>query len=505
MQKIYTITDRLSRVKPWVWLLLALLVTLFTRLAWVLLTRNIPANDFLRYHELAAHYAEHNIILMRRFTSIFPHTWGYTMVLSWVYNIFGASHATAYGFNIVLCLAIVSLIYDIGAKLFTPWIGGVAALIWALMPGQILFSNFIAAELLHLAIMLAAINLYVRMNRAETLKMRLILACVCGLATAFSAIVRPIGLVLLLAFMLHLVIVHATRTNRFILLINIRRFCRQGLLLCLLIPMTYFGVMAVYEHAYLAPALQRSERLADETRDWRPAMDTPEWQFIIGMLDPPHHLHEEIPNRHPAMNGPGWNLLVGMHAPTNGFLTHHIGDTFFYPVADDHSITAQQAQRIFMRQAARLTGRAIQNGALPQLLREKARHMWGSDDWAVGWAARHDTSGLVSVTSFERPLRFAANAYYRIILTLALAAAALWLLRKKSRKLLSPALPLMIILTGLFFLSLLVETHPRYTFPANTLLILVGASLLTHLIKPPKTTEELSCKKSTPSPTGSPA
>jgi len=270
----------------------------------------------------------------------------------------------------------------------------------------------------------------------------------------------------------------------------------QRFLLISLIPLFYFGTFALYEHAYLTPALHRSERLADDARDFRPAINTPEIGVGIGSsLDMQRELNNEAPDRRPAMNGPGWNLLVGMHAPTNGFLTRYISDTYFYRIAGDQTLTARQVQQQFMLQAIIFAEQNIQNGSMPRLLWNKTRYTWGSDDWAVGWVARFDTPGVISVTRIERPLRFISDAYYFIILIPAIVALMLWLVRKKFRKLLSPVLPLVTVLIGMFMLSLLVETHPRYTFPANALLILTSASLLTLINKPKKIPEEPLCNK----------
>ncbi|MCL2546395.1 MAG: hypothetical protein FWE06_04275 [Oscillospiraceae bacterium] len=476
MQKIYTITDRLSRVKPWVWLLLALLITLAARLAWILLTANEPVSDFARYHELAAHYANHGTILWGRYTAIFPHTWGYTLVLSWMYSLFGVSYSVAFGFNLALCLAIAALMYDIGAKLFAPWIGGIAALIWAFMPGQVMFVSLICAEMLHLTLMLAAISLYLRIHRAEIWRSRLFFVCACGIVLGFSSIIRPISLVILIALVFHLILSHAFVRVQGYLVVFGKNFLKRGLILCLLLPLFYFGALSLYEHAYLAPTLQRS-------------YDTDLSEFFLDRDVPPIPF-SDFPNSRPAMSG-GWNLLVGMHAPSNGILNEYLQINYFLPALHDTSRSAIEVQRDFMEQAVYSAHQNLRDGTMLPLLARKTINLWGRDDWVVNWQANNETVneygqpvGHISVAAWQRLLSFAANGYYYIVLAAALLSMSLLLFVKKARRRLSPILPLSIAFWGLFFFLLLMETNARYPYPANALLILIGTGLLTLLTRP---------------------
>lgn len=440
----------IKRIRQWhplVYLAIALGLTLVTRVVWVLLTNCELASDFKRYHDLAAYYARSGYVSWPRYTAIFPHTWGYTLALSLVYKLFGASITVAIGFNIVLCLGMAALLYDIGARLFQPFVGGVAAVLWALMPSQIIFAGLVCSEMLHMLLLLAAVDAYIRMTQTRTHPACLLWALACGVLTALSSLIRPLGPILLIAFAMHIFIVTWKQTKP-----HLPAFAKKTtavlyrLLLLGILVVSYVAVIKGYEYAYLTPTLNKTAATS------------------------------EYNDFNPAMGGAGWNLYVGMNDAVSGSWNTADNDVMD-AVSHDPTLSATQVQEYFAKLAQKRLDGNLERGSLFKLMWRKTQILWGKDDWIVTWYINHDAPAAIHVNSHPRLMTYSVNGYYYLMAAMALAALVWAVFNKRRFKRTLPIVLILILMIGLVCLHALVEQNARYHYPMNALLCLVAACL----------------------------
>ena len=210
--------------------------TLLTGAVWLMLTRVSPdmggtARDFARLFETASALAAGEPIPDAEYQAVFPHLLGYPFVLSFLFRIFGASVAVAQAFNLFCSLCSAALLFSVGKRL-TGAPGGLAAgMLWALMPSHFMLLSLVSGEMLHIALTLLAVRIYLSADRPIEVWAAL------GLAVGCSSLIRPIGPVYLLAFALcH--IVFAPRGRRFWLSAAVSVLVMTGVYLAVTAPLS---------------------------------------------------------------------------------------------------------------------------------------------------------------------------------------------------------------------------------------------------------------------------
>lgn len=186
--------------RPGVWLGGILLLTLVLRIAAVCVYQPQPVSDFLTYHEIAQAMV-HGGMVHEKYIAKYPHVIGYASVLSLLYRVFGAHVAVAQGFNIVLCCIIGAEAYAIGTRIAGVRAGVLWAALLAVFPSMVLYSTILASEMLFTALLLLAILLFMRLSEKRSMRALLAYGAL-GLLLAFCNAVRPVGPVLLIAFLL---------------------------------------------------------------------------------------------------------------------------------------------------------------------------------------------------------------------------------------------------------------------------------------------------------------
>ncbi len=131
-------------------LLAVFLVALGLRLAWIARTNYDPNDgrfgDDLFYDFMARGLAAGKGYLSayNAQTALWPP--GYSLILAGLYKAVGHSIISAKVMNALAAAATVVLVYVIGARVFSKKVGGVAAVILAIFPGQIYYSTVILNE-----------------------------------------------------------------------------------------------------------------------------------------------------------------------------------------------------------------------------------------------------------------------------------------------------------------------------------------------------------------------
>ena len=174
-------------------------VTVIARLIWLWFYPAIPEWDGAIYHRTAVRIANGlgfvdtwNNLPPYKPTAFYPV--GYPATLALCYKLFGASTGVAAGLN-VASSAIVSLLISRLAR--RSWgSSGVhlAAGLFALAPGPIVYCSAYMTELLSAAIVLAAIDCALRYHDSDATAFRW--AILCGLLLGYAGLVRPPALLI---------------------------------------------------------------------------------------------------------------------------------------------------------------------------------------------------------------------------------------------------------------------------------------------------------------------
>ena len=190
------------------WLVIAVVLLAFcVRLAWALYSKADPTDgrwdDSLLYHFLAIGIRD-NFNYVNPFTGVPTGVWppGYPTFLAGVYSLFGVSVVAAKVSQAVIGALTVGGVYILGRQLFDRGAAGLAALLLAVMPGQIFFAGILWSEVLFtLLFVLSLIAIAALPNRPA--RERLAWAATTGLLIVAAAYVRETGLSLILVAALY--------------------------------------------------------------------------------------------------------------------------------------------------------------------------------------------------------------------------------------------------------------------------------------------------------------
>ena len=178
-----------------------MLLAFSLRLAWALYSKADPTDgrfdDSLLYHFLAIGIRD-NFQYVNPFTGVPTATWppGYPAFLAGVYSLFGTSVEAAKVSQAVLGALTVGAVYVLGRQLFDRAAAGLAALLLAVMPGQIFFTGILWSEVLFtLLFVVSLIAIAALPNRPA--RERLAWAAATGLLIVAAAYVRETGLSLI--------------------------------------------------------------------------------------------------------------------------------------------------------------------------------------------------------------------------------------------------------------------------------------------------------------------
>lgn len=176
-------------------LLWSLLLCFAVRFLFVSLVEVEPFSDFRMYHSMAVSLANGEQ-LFSQYGAIFPHTVGFSWVLSLVYRLFGEHLFFIQLFNVCAETLTAYLLYLSANRLFDKKIGILTVFLYGISPAFIFYSELLATEILFT--LFVSVLLYFVILFGESGKIRY--AVFYGVITALLNAIRPMGLLLLLAF-----------------------------------------------------------------------------------------------------------------------------------------------------------------------------------------------------------------------------------------------------------------------------------------------------------------
>lgn len=181
------------------------LLTALPRLVWILFIDTQPVSDFGLYHSYALHASKGIYNLYHYTYPLFPFKFGYPIILSILYRVFGAKLVTGLAFNIIISIGISLSIYWIGSMIFNKQAGQFSSIIFALWIAQIMYSSVLASEHIFILLLLVVAGLFVQLkNRIINAKDVKLLSVSIGIILAAAHFVRPVSFMVLLVFFVFL-------------------------------------------------------------------------------------------------------------------------------------------------------------------------------------------------------------------------------------------------------------------------------------------------------------
>src|SRR5262249_31099047 len=140
-------------------LLLVLTALVVSRALWIALVPTQPIDDFAWYHDTASRLASGAYRAPRWPSCSLLSAWGYPLFLARIYARLGSSLLVAALCNLVLGAGAAGLLFLLAQRLFGAPTALLAALLFALWPGQLMFTSVVASEHLAVVLELAALLL----------------------------------------------------------------------------------------------------------------------------------------------------------------------------------------------------------------------------------------------------------------------------------------------------------------------------------------------------------
>ncbi|MEZ4593411.1 MAG: glycosyltransferase family 39 protein [Chloroflexota bacterium] len=211
--------------RVYIYLIGILLLGLIIRLVWLLLDPHAITSDEVAYHNLATSLAQGNEYGL----PFWPP--GYPISLAMLYRLFGASADVAIGFNLVLSMCTLLVVFLAAKKIFSIQIAIFATLIMAFMPSYILVISLVRYEVLLQFCLVLALLLSLYQWRAGNM-------LAIALLTAVASLMRP--LMIFWPFMLWLTYPKPeslkSRAKKMVLV--------QGLSICFILPWIIYASLS---------------------------------------------------------------------------------------------------------------------------------------------------------------------------------------------------------------------------------------------------------------------
>lgn len=402
-----------------------------------------PESDYKTFYEIADLLKRGMLVEAGEgycdYIAMFPHVFGYSYVLSRIFQLFGTSVFTAQGFNVFLAVGTVFLTYRTARLAGGVSAGLCALLLAAFWPSQILYMNMVASEYLFSFLMMLCVYLFIVSMKRCTADMKhpvlgVLLHILLGVMLALCAAIRPMALIVLITIVL---CVCFQRMH-----IPPRKPIDQPLSLVILSK----GWMrcAIIIICYLCVASLCSAGI----------------EYTIDR---------------PLASGSasfGYNLLVGLNAEAEGGWNQEDAD-YLYTAMDrtGNATEAHLACRDLAIQRLKGDPRSMLN-----LFLHKYEVLWGNDDFGSTWNIlfmNQQGSLTKERQDFLYSSRDVGNLYYLIVMAFAgIGGVFLW------KKGMGYEYVFTLIFLGTVAMHLLVENQNRYHYHALFMVaILAGCAL----------------------------
>lgn len=357
------------------------------------------------------------------YISLFPHTFGYPVILSGFYKIFGSDYIIAQILNVLLGLGISFTLYYIGVILFDKTLGLLAALFWALWPSQILYCELVSTEALFTLLMLLNILIFLVIVNKERQSIAAILGL--GILCALTNYIRPFGIILIFSFCIFLLLKLHSNKNTYKPIKTV------------IVSITILVISYIISSNIACAGISK------------------------------------IINKDIAKFPIGFNLLTGSNAKYSG--TWNLEDSNILSEYDEGPFDAQDVQNKMKDIAIkRYKQQGFQNVIL---FYNKYNIIWASDDNVLSYIK----SGLEQESSWFnnlfRYLKFACNIYYLLMMCFCCVFSIYYFKRKIN----GGFLVIITIILVTVATHLILEVAGRYHYPVISLFSLLASVGVTNI------------------------
>ncbi len=393
-------------------------------------------SDYKFYYDVAIMIKDGTLTTLsnNEYISLFPHTYGYCYILSLVMRVFGTDPSICYYTNIVFSAITALFCYGIGKRI-AGRVAGISALaISFFWPSQILFSNINGAEaaftcFLYGAAYLCLMSMQIKEDTKLSTSRIILRHVICGILIALSSAIRPMGLVLLIAFVICLLSINKKLTYKSIMDVSLKTILlSKGFLRAVFVLLGYF-IASQLISAGVAQAIEKDIASGG------------------------------------AM---GYSLMVGTNIASDGGYSEETQE--FLKQAYEETESANAANDASMEVAIKQI-KANPVGIL-ELFAKKFYLVWSNDDYATTTNIVTMNNQLLLTTDVESlfyDLADLNNVFYLFVVFLS-AIGVIFLLRKDNE-----ASLFAIFFVGTIALFLLVEMQNRYHYFALQSLAILAA------------------------------
>lgn len=188
--------------------IISLIVACFlTRFLWIQLIPTDPSNDFYLYYNYAINASKGLFTQYDKTYPLFPFKFGYPLILSLIFRVFGTSIWIAKMVNVVVSVITVVLIYLITVEITCKKAGVIGCFIYTFWPTQIMYTSVLTSEHMFILFSVASIYFFILLiNRKEIfIRNRIFYSIVVGIFLTISQFIRPFSIIYLAIYVFFII------------------------------------------------------------------------------------------------------------------------------------------------------------------------------------------------------------------------------------------------------------------------------------------------------------
>lgn len=398
-------------------LIILVLATIMPRLIWILLVNSQPDSDFILFNEYAVNASKGVFTVFNPTYTVFPFKFGFPLVISVIYKIFGSNLIDAKLFSVLISVCTALQIYSISRRIFNDHVGRITGLLYSLWPAQIMLTSVLASEHIFLLFLLLSIQLFLKTIDHTGIRKNMAYPIVTGISLAITQFIRPVALILVPIFIVYLFLFKPSQE------------CKIKSILFKCKTTVTVGVIFVLSFLILTLPLS-------------------------GLIGVPIY-----------KSSSGFNLLIGTNFASNGAYNKEdskIITEFIYDYAKIHKEAMTRAINRILANPLSFT----------MLMERKYITQWGSEDYGVYWSMRKtgysNAVGQFLINS-PRLLNAASQIYYIFVLLLSIIGC-LYCIKNRHYQIII----FLLLFQGLFIAHTFLEVQSRYHFPAMPAFIIMA-------------------------------
>lgn len=407
-------------------------LSLGLRALWISVFRVVGfEDDYAGYHERATSFAQ-GIFPQDNFVGLFPHTFGFPYILSFVYRVFGSSTLVPAIFNmvlIVLCIALFLLLfppkqYPVRTFLFVT--------VFGLWPSFIFYVLVPNTEYFYMFLWLVIMVVLKQVGKTQSVGKECGLSVLFGFLLSSCNYVRPVGNVLMIAFLVSA------------LFLLMKPWWRKGLMVGLVF-VAYYLTAQWFNHQVGVKAQTEVATLPIG------------FAFYVGM------------NPNPIGGELGlWNMD---DAGEFGILARQVNDP-------------QKSQNLAIESGMDRLKKIVKDKELSHFLYLKTRTAWGTDHWAMHYSAYQvethpkDEKSVALMAKLYEKLIIIGDFIYTVFLILVTIVLGRHFWKDRGRSIGFLSLQCALLVIGTYLMLLFVESDPRYHLPALLAIFVLVAEAL---------------------------